>query len=356
MNTKNRTKSPIITNTDITNADITNEKGTALVVSLLMLVIMTTIGITATSRTIVEGWLSANYRSATQAFYIAEAGLERTRNDLRNDTNWSDNTTAPGGTINVGGRQATYTITTRDRTHNSIIITSTGVIAGAESIVEARIERLTIPAPPAAVYLGGSPVTTNFAGNAFEITGNDTNLDGRPGPALSVWGIAINTGATITDIPKNRRDNIIGKGAPPSIGTTPPINLDALAEQYIGIANQLSGNQHIEDKTTWGTLTNPQVTYVKGDLKMSGKSSGAGVLIVGGNLTMKGTPRWDGIIIVLGNVSSQAGTPDIFGALLIRGNELDVRGNVNIQYSSQAIAMANTIAPVRVSSWRQVHN
>jgi hypothetical protein len=355
---------------------ITNQQGTALVVSLLMLVLITGMGITATNRTIVEGWLSANYRSSKQAFYVAEAGLECARNVLRNDTNWADNTTANTtvncGTINVGGRNATYTVSLRNATTNTIIVTSTGTIAGATSVVEALIERHTISVP-ASVYLGGPNIEATFKGNAFSIDGRDINLDNTHGPAPSVWGIAIDPNATFGTIPTNRKDNITGSPgtieSPASIGrVSQPLNLVTLAEQYTKIATMtINGNHELTGGNSWGNSNNPEVVRVNGDLRMTGNSSGAGVLIVRGSLDMQGTSRWNGIIIVLGEgiqpphatAGSQAGTPDIYGALLVKGGtyiELDVRGNITIQYSSQAISMVNSIAPITVSSWRQVHN
>jgi hypothetical protein len=337
-----------------------------------MLVLITAMGITATNRTIVEGWLSANYRSSKQAFYVAEAGLEYTRNYLRTVPDWTVNTAVPRvGTINVGGREATYTITLRDATPNSIIITSTGVIVGATAVVEALIRRHTISVP-ASVYLGGADVEAEFSGNAFRIDGNDFD---RTAPPL--WGIAIGPNADF-DVkfnPIKGKDRIIGSPgtieAPASIGrVSQPLNLVALAEQFVSIANRTITEDHrLEGNTVWGTTTHPEVSYVDGDLEMRGNSRGAGVLIVRGDLEMQGSPRWDGIIIVLSEemeaeqpddaAGNQAGTPNIYGALLIRGDEdteLNVRGNITIQYSSRAINMLNMIAPITVSSWRQVHN
>jgi hypothetical protein len=339
-----------------------------------MLVLITAMGITATNRTIVEGWLSANYRSSKQAFYVAEAGLEFTRNALRAVPDWTVNTAVPrDGTINVGGREATYTISLRNATPNSIIITSTGRIAGATSVVEALVERHTISAP-AAVYLGGPNIEAKFKGSAFSIDGRDINLDNTPGPAPSVWGIAIdpNAGFNVTLKPK-QRNRITGSPgtieAPASISwVSQPLNLVALAEQYTKIATMtINGNHELMGGNSWGNSNNPEVVRVNGDLRMTGNSSGAGVLIVRGSLDMQGTSRWNGIIIVLGEgiqpphatAGSQAGTPDIYGALLVKGGtyiELDNRGNITIQYSSQAINMVNSIAPLTVSSWRQVHN
>lgn len=55
----------------------------------------------------------------------------------------------------------------------------------------------------------------------------------------------------------------------------------------------------------WGSCgTNcpdtPQVTYVDGNLDISGSTSGSGILVVTGNLTYSGNSSWNGIILVVG--------------------------------------------------------
>jgi hypothetical protein len=47
--------------------------------------------------------------------------------------------------------------------------------------------------------------------------------------------------------------------------------------------------------------TNPQVTYVNGNMDISGNTSGSGILVVTGNLTYDGNSSWNGIILVVGD-------------------------------------------------------
>lgn len=56
----------------------------------------------------------------------------------------------------------------------------------------------------------------------------------------------------------------------------------------------------------WGSCgtncgTTPQVTYVNGNLDISGSNTGSGILVVTGNLTYDGNSSWNGIILVVGN-------------------------------------------------------
>jgi len=53
-----------------------NEKGVALVIALIMLIILTFIGISAISSSVFEAKLSGNERWGSVAFYAASAGVE----------------------------------------------------------------------------------------------------------------------------------------------------------------------------------------------------------------------------------------------------------------------------------------
>lgn len=56
----------------------------------------------------------------------------------------------------------------------------------------------------------------------------------------------------------------------------------------------------------WGSCgtncpTTPQITYVNGNLDISGSNTGSGILVVTGNLTYSGNSSWNGIILVVGD-------------------------------------------------------
>jgi len=62
------------------------EKGVALVIALLMLLILTLIGISSIGTTTFETSISGNERVRTDAFYAAEAGIQVGLNQLPNST------------------------------------------------------------------------------------------------------------------------------------------------------------------------------------------------------------------------------------------------------------------------------
>jgi hypothetical protein len=69
-----------------------------------------------------------------------------------------------------------------------------------------------------------------------------------------------------------------------------------------------------------GTPANPQITYVNGDLNLSGLTTGAGVLIVTGNLNIVGNPTFDGLVLVIGQgimTVSGGGSGTFFGSVFV---------------------------------------
>ncbi len=63
------------------------EKGVALVLALLMLLVLTLIGISSISTTNFETSISGNERVRTDAFYAAEAGIQVAINQIPDSTN-----------------------------------------------------------------------------------------------------------------------------------------------------------------------------------------------------------------------------------------------------------------------------
>ena len=115
---------------------ITNQKGMALLTTLIFVFILVTFAVALLTMTSNDTKLSALQRDSTKAFYIAEAGVERTLYNLKKDyegsKDWSD------GTINgiglVGGELYTdepfsegeYTVTLKNICPNSVTIKSKG--------------------------------------------------------------------------------------------------------------------------------------------------------------------------------------------------------------------------------------
>src|SRR4029077_5746496 len=68
---------------------------------------------------------------------------------------------------------------------------------------------------------------------------------------------------------------------------------------------------------SYGTVANPQITFIDGNVNLSG---GAGVLVVTGTLNISGGMQWDGLILVIGQGAMSiggGGNGEIFGEVFV---------------------------------------
>src|SRR5207249_5007645 len=77
-----------------------------------------------------------------------------------------------------------------------------------------------------------------------------------------------------------------------------------------------------------------------------GNASGAGIMIVEGNLTIQGNFHFNGLIIVRGTtqVTEVTGNATVYGSIWTEDIQLEVSGSALVNYSSQALALANLVS------------
>lgn len=103
-----------------------NEKGVVMIFAVLLMIALTVLGISASMTTRTDVQISSNYRCAQEAFYAAEAGINRGKmilNTGATDTwdtelNNAVNNNVLLGSGNIGNNGA-YTITVADNTDNN---------------------------------------------------------------------------------------------------------------------------------------------------------------------------------------------------------------------------------------------
>ncbi len=114
-----------------------------------------------------------------------------------------------------------------------------------------------------------------------------------------------------------------------------------------------------------------KITYVNGDLSVSGSFSGAGVLLVTGKLSISGSLHWSGLVLVIGQgyVNTTAGSVGVQGLVvegglyvvnLQSGNatfgtpQITVSGNSSFKLDDNAVLMAISSLPPIETSRREV--
>ena len=346
---------------------------------------------------------SQNYQSATQALFGAESGIldaVKTINgpgvlNFQNEVANSWSTVFGSGARTMSGTSGyTYTVTPVVTAWDAADAANRGTLRAVVSgqrqttgAVVARVTRSNIPGTaPGAIYLANDyPTDAGFTGNAFEVDGNDENYTGGAGPGGAVPGIATrnatNTAETISSLNGAQTDNVTGLGfnlgppVVPSVRTAPAgpnqnhISqiIDALLQRPHSTCTGAIINN--SSSCTYGTIAAPQITYFSNPggitVKNNGNVNGAGILIVEGGFKVQGTVNFRGLILVRGPTQIDydtetlvTGNATLYGSLWTTDLSLDVGGSAIVQYSSQALALANESggggalpAPVTIASF-----
>jgi hypothetical protein len=136
----------------------------------------------------------------------------------------------------------------------------------------------------------------------------------------------------ITDaIPPGRTNNYQGSGPSPDVQNvygslgdtlTSPTGLLALSDAVKSAAgaNVFPSNYDLDHLGPMGSLANPVIEVVDGDVTVQGANTGYGILLVTGKLTMGGNFSWNGLVLVIGDGSVEftgGGSGQINGHLFI---------------------------------------
>ena len=217
-----------------------------------------------------------------------------------------------------------------------------------------------------AIYIDDPAAKIDLNGGAFELSGNDENLDGSKGPEAARPAVGINGDPTgvISQVSNNQKAHIVGNLPDPAIGQTGALDFDQYL-QMLGPLASINWNDGTSFSGSIGDYANRKgvIAHATGDLKMHGTTQGAGILIVDGDLEVDGHFEFAGLILVRGNVSFQGGggVKELYGAMLLWGEDppgppiedLEINGTVQVEYSSEGLDIASTSGGVRVLSWRE---
>lgn len=416
------------------------DSGNALVVVLLVLMVLTTAGVTYVALTKSEKQIAGNQMSAAQALYVAESGITE---GLRRMATKAESTiyigpagnAVPGwgryiviangasaldpdgpalehdgfdnngnGQIDEAGERYPEVLTKQtvssstlrypfvrveyktrtgqlvrfgDDDGNPITppkenmtfgapvlrLTAAGSRGNAAKTLEAEAVRFPLVSAGSPIWAGGA---LSFNGSAFLVDGHDhyatAPFDTIPGaPVLP--GILTKGATTDAALAGNQLDNVIGLGSNPSVKPSAfKYDFNTLWTQLSGMADySFTGDQTWGNSTpTYGSMTNPKITVVNGNLGTGGQWSGTGILMVNGNLSMGGGSNFTGIVVVTGNIYLAGGGPAdlarIVGGIIFQSNLINNSsngGSGRVYYSSQATNLAQSLSRYTLASWRE---
>jgi len=316
-----------------------HERGVALFLGLIMLLVLTVLGISSFQNSHMQERSAGNARLQSVAFEAAAAGATNAINFFNSQTE-----TAPdqlcGSLGHVGWENPTDWVgqgsigeaTLRQRmycladeypdadggrpTRSQLFVLSRGEVSTGGQVVaqrdiEVRLDVGAVGTPGdgcgAICFPSCTPGGMNFpTSNAFQVDGN--------GGFAITGGCDAMTQAIDDAIRDNRIGNYdggLGTTGPGSPWDTPAnaelfrLNVLAAAQaaQAAGTCQTWcysAGNVNMSGSNDFGTVADPQITYIQGDASFGGNISGAGIMFVNGSLSWNGTPDFQGLIVTLG--------------------------------------------------------
>lgn len=297
--------------------------------------------------------INAESAGVVQARNIAHAATDLALQKLESDKNWRTNGTPWQVSLDNG----TAEVSVVDYSTKKVKITAVGNTNGESSqvvtIAKEGINSL-IPKIYAAlgIYLPNN-VSYN-GGGSYQIDGNDESGNVAPLPGVSVTSADIKNVIT-NDSPGS---HITGEGGSPSIDVNSSMTFDEANALIAQLENQ-PGTVTITDSNyqgDLGTADNPGVFFIDSQVKITGNTTGYGIMVVrdngaldlSGTLETAGTLDFHGLILFQdGWAFTGKGTSIIHGGMLLGGSQyyqsttVDLRGTVDIKYNSNSLNYAN---------------
>ncbi|GEM_PF-7017751 len=292
----------------------------------------------------------------TQANNLAMTGIELSIRKLINNGSWRGPSTLTISGTDITVKAIDYTMNSSLSYGYMIVKAYTPVNNGYDS-TRALVHRSGVM-PPIYSSLGfySDSLGFNASGKAFEISGQDHNLDGTQGPAGDLHGIkTTNQDAhdTVYDELKNaspdQTGNVTGEGGTPSMSVDQSMNtgdLNKLVNEYMDHADAHYSDGNYSSQTL-GSDDSPEITIIdSGATVEMGGGSGSGILVIRENANFKltGDFNYHGLVLNQGELSQTSGNVTIYGAFIFGSNSssyqsLEINGNVNIFYSTEALSI-----------------
>jgi Tfp pilus assembly protein PilX len=262
---------------------------------------------------------------------------------------------------------------------------------GSRRMVQAEIaeDRLNFNARAALTLDGTGDTASMPSSNNFGISGTDVGGCGATTTNPAVPAIGVGSAADVTTldtaIPNNRKNNYTGSGGSnpdvENISASLPTNLQSVSSLQ-ALVSQVKANvtQPVitgpaTNIANAGTLANPQIIYVNGDLTLSGNVTGYGMIVVTGTFTASGNVGWNGLVLVVGkgNFVGNGGGGNVYNGAILVAKTVDSMGNPlatigaptfnfgggggnGFNYASGCIDAVNKLSTFHIMAFREMLN
>lgn len=359
---------------------IDDERGVALVMTLVILLILSSLVLALLSVSGFEPQISTNHSHTVRARYVAEAGIEYAYGQLATNTDtWDDvlaGATCARGAIlgaptsnlpGLGNAHGAFTVRIRNDcdtndnrrtglsldtttgpcggagpgspTHDAncrVIVTSAGTIGSTTRTISVVVARIVFPPLTAALAFPGSQANVDFSSN-IAIDGRDMRLSDSPGAptgaAAAVYGIAVNgalpalAAQVKTALANSPQNDVRGKDATNVTATTQGPNTiradDVLTSQ--AVSDLVAG---LKSSADLSLHVAPGETYSIGNV-------GAACSIDLKSSTCWGTPAHPSVVYLRGTRSVGGASPALAvtgdsvgtGILIVENGAVEIGGN-----------------------------
>jgi hypothetical protein len=322
--------------------------------------------------------ITTNLRQATAVFYLAEAGIEWAKQQIKQTAVHPPSPPDNTQNFSAGTFSVVYVSSMPLTPLNSkIVIRSTGSSGISSQTIEAQITK-TYDLADSAVGLRGADASVSLSGNSFLVSGFDSDpVSGAPVPgakprsAISTSSAALR--AQIEALAGAKAANLIGGENNISISQSDLISSATLTQ----LGDDLCRAPHAATITippggtlslagqSWGSRSTPELHCIEtfagssASVTVDGNFGGAGILVVRNiSLVANGSFTWEGLIIVTGTgvgfrvVGEE--NKEIYGAVMINETGsitaptqpiLALEGAIRVFYSRSALARAANLVP-----------
>lgn len=234
----------------------------------------------------------------------------------------------------------------------------------AEHYVKVEAERRPFTPPQ---MQGALTITTEAFASKLNITGTQkisgfehdsagNKIDSLP----PIPGITVDSSSQVYTLAENMSGNSIVEGASPLVQgykgnyysiaqATSSFDWVQKAWDYASMASVTIGSpgqKVVLTNFNEGTLMNPKIVRIEGDVSLPGGSTGSGVLVVNGNLTLNGGFKWLGLIIAYAGDSKIEikfdGGATVIGGIVVQGKNVQLlaaggKQGFELYHSSQVL-------------------
>ena len=356
-----------------------DQRGMVLYSSLLILSLLVAVGVGARVMLQSDFKLLANMRASIEAFYVADAGIEWSKDEIRKTFSHPPILPSRAQSFSSGNFSVSFLSPTAVTSLVArIVVRSTGAVGSSSQVVQAQVTK-TYDLADGAVSLRGSANRVNFAGNPLLISGVDYDpaigqavAGSKARPAISVLD-EILQGLVEQGLSENQQSGNVGSGGGTSaIAESDFIPVSAVVRFADGLCSSAqavtafvpSDGMLLLAGQTWGTRTSPQLRCIEGlagpgdSVNLGGGVTGAGILVVrNADLIVSGSLQWEGLIVVTGsNVSFKVTggeSKEIYGSLMVNETGtpgtgtaiLDIQGSVRVLFSRPALNRVASLIP-----------